>query len=360
MKSIALFVLLCIFFPAFTQNTEENILYVIDSVPVLEDPSEDDGELSETDIETLTVVTNKEDIEKYGRKNIDKIIFITTKEYLKRSDSLKKIPSVKQMERREGKWYLIGSSTPYTGSFTDYYLNGKKQGDGFFNEGLVEGLRTVYYQDGTKSYYRYYQNGIENGESQEFHPNGKIHQEGVFKNGKENGIWKEWYSTGHLKRQVEFKDGASISTKEEDKFYKLLSNGVKLSKEGNFPAAVKVFDKAIELNPNFSDALFYRGTAYLNDFKFDEAINDFDRAIQLEPYYMESLSNRAFARLRKYEFKNSRTLSKNKYTTVLASKDKVEIPNEELDKICADLNSGFNLGDKKAMIVDAMKKYCQN
>lgn len=100
----------------------------------------------------------------------------------------------------------------------------------------------------------------------------------------------------------------------------------------------------------YSDAYFHRGTAYFYDFKFDEAIKDYDKAIDREPLYMESLSNRAFARLRKYEFKNSRTLSKNQYVTVLASKEKVEIPKDEQEKICADLNKGHQLGDTKPMI----------
>ena len=118
-------------------------------------------------------------------------------------------------------------------------------------------------------------------------------------------------------------------------------------------------DKAIELNPNYSDTYFHRGTAYLYDFKFDEAIRDYDKAIELEPLYMESLSNRAFARMRKYEFKNSRTLSKGNGVTVLASKDKVEMPEEEKEKVCSDLNAGYKLGDKKPMILEAIKKYCQ-
>ena len=132
-----------------------------------------------------------------------------------------------------------------------------------------------------------------------------------------------------------------------------------MSREENYQGAVKTLDKAIELNPGYSDAYFHRGTAYFYQFKFDEAIKDYDKAIELEPLYMESLSNRAFARLRKYEFKDSRTLSKNQFVTVLASKDKVEIPKDEKEKICADLKKGYQLGNTKPMIVDAMKNYCE-
>ena len=171
----------------YGQATEERILYVVDSIAIMNEPSEEEAELKEVDIETLTVVTDKADIDKHGYKDLDKIIFIITKEYAKRPDDLKRIPTVRQMERRNGKWFLKKSLTPYSGKFIDYYFNGKKQGDGILKEGLLEGLRTVYYLDGTTSYFRNYINGVENGESKEYFQNGRIHQEGVFKNGKRNG-----------------------------------------------------------------------------------------------------------------------------------------------------------------------------
>lgn len=83
------------------------------------------------------------------------------------------------------------------------------------------------------------------------------------------------------------------------------------------------------------------------------------KAIGLEPLYKEALANRAFAHLRKYEFKNSRTLSKNSGVTVMAMKDKVEIPADELSKICSDLNAAYNLGDRMPMIAEAIQKHCQ-
>ena len=358
MKTLIIYALTVISLQTFGQVTNERILYIVDSIAIMETPEESDGELSETDIETLTVVTNKAEIEQYGYKDHDKLIFIGTKEYARRPDELKAIPTVKEMKRRNGQWFLKDSQTPYSGRFIDYYLNGKKQGEGTFKDGLAQGLRTVYYQDGSTSYLRHYSNGLENGDSKEFFPNGKVRQEGAFKDGKEEGLWKEWYSTGLLKRQMEFKSGEAMPTKEDDKFHKYLSNGIKLSREGSFQGAAKALDKAIELNPKYSDAYFHRGTAYLYNFEFDKALDDYDKAIELEPLYKESLSNRAFARLRKYEFKDSRTLSKRQGVTVLASKDKVEIPKEEQEKICSDLNAASGLGDKKPMIIEAIKKYC--
>ena len=359
MKRLIICFLTAIVIHSFGQETQERVLYVVDSIPIINDPDEDDGELSEQDIETATVVTNKSEIEKLGYKDLDKIIFLITREYAKRPEELKRIPTLAQMERKNGRWCLINSQTPYTGRFVEYYVNGRIKGEGNFKDGLAEGLRTAYLPDGNTRYIRSYMNGLENGEFKQFFPNGRIEQEGSFKDAKEDGIWKLCYSTGQLKKQVEFKNGKELTSKEDEKFYKQFSNAAKLSSEGNYSAAVKSFEKVIQLNPNYSDLYFHRGTAYLYDMKFDEAIRDFDRAIQLEPFYKESISNRAFARLRKFEFKNSRTLSENSGVTVLATKDKVEIPAEELDKICADLNLGYSLGDKKQMIIEAINKYCQ-
>lgn len=359
MRKYLIFLLILISISTYGQLNEEKTLYVVDSIQIINDPGEEEGTISETDIETLNIITDKSEITKYGYKDYDKIIFIITKEYVKRPEELKKIPTVKQMERRNGKWYLKGSEIPYSGKFIDYYFNGKKKGDGIFNNGIVEGLRTVYYQDGTISYYRNYVNGIENGESKEYFPNGKIHQEGAFLNGKDDGLWKEWYSTGQLKRQTEFKEGKVLPTKAEEKFHKLLTSGIEMLRAENYQGALKAFDKAIALNPNYSDAYFYKGSANLYDFNFDEAIKDFDKAVDLEPLYKEAYSNRAFARLRKHEFKNSRTLSKGNGITVMASKDKIELPKQELDLICADLNMGLQLGDNKKMITDAIEKYCK-
>jgi len=52
-------------------------------------------------------------------------------------------------------------------------------------------------------------------------------------------------------------------------------------------------------------------------------------------------------------------LLSNDEVTVLASKDKVEIPPEEKTKICSDLNKSVELGDDNKMILDAIKEYCK-
>lgn len=359
MKEIVLGLLTIISLTTFGQGTEERILYVVDSIAIVEDPKEDEGVLSENDIETMTVVTNKADINKYGHKDIDKIIFIITKEFAKRPEEIRRIPTFKKMFKNGTKWCLDGTSTPYTGPFIDYYFNGKKYRDGLLKDGLLDGLRAIYYQDGKRKYYGYFSSGTENGGYEEYFPNGQLQQQGVFKEGKEEGFWKEWYSTGVLKKEIEYKNGKPILNKETEKLDKLFTNGLKAQEEGNYKGGVKFYDKAIELSPNFSDLYFHRSRAYLYNLQFDEAIADCDKAIEIEPLYKEAYSNRAFTRIRKYELGGSRVLSRNTEVTVLAGKSKTEIPTAEKDIICTDLRKGFELGDTQTMIKDAIKKYCE-
>lgn len=107
MKRLIICFLTAIVIHSFGQEAQERVLYVVDSIPIINDPKEDDGELSEEDIETVTVVTNRSEIDKLGYKGLDKIIFIITKEYAKRPDELKGVPTLAQMERKNGRWCLI-------------------------------------------------------------------------------------------------------------------------------------------------------------------------------------------------------------------------------------------------------------
>jgi antitoxin component YwqK of YwqJK toxin-antitoxin module len=344
---------------ATAQSPEETILYVVDGIPVVEEAQPGETALGKSDIETISVVTDKSKIEQYGYKNISKIMFVVTKEYSKRSHDVRNIPSTKQMDRNGPKWYLKDSNAPYSGPFIDYYTNGKKKGEGTLADGELEGARVVYYQNGNKKYERHYSKGIEEGENTDYFMDGQIRQKGNFKNGRQDGVWQQWYSTGKLKWQTQFKDGTSVMSKDD----KNLSDGLmKFSAQenaGNYADAIKAVSKTIEQFPDYSDLYFNRGTAYLKSMKFDEAIGDFDKAIELEPLYMEALSNRAIARLMKYQMKNGTSLSKSHDVTVVASKDEVDIPKEEQDKVCSDLNNSLRLGDTAPMILEARNAYCK-
>ncbi len=361
-------------------QAQENIIYIVDSIPIIDEP-EEGNEIVETDIADITVVKNKDSLKLFGYEKFDGAIFIFTKEYRKRPEDLKLIPSTNQMEKKNGVWYFRGSV--YSGKFIDYYYSGRKQGEGTFENGKVEGLRTMYHQNGQLSMERTYSGGIENGLEKEYYEDGTLQQKGAFVNGKEEGIWEMYFPNGQVKQRSNFKDGnmegettvyystgrilavevtkngKTTPDKRLEKVNQAMNKGHASNKEGDYKSAIKNYSKAIELDSGYAEAYFARGTVKLNEFQFDEAILDFDQALKFEPYFEMALSNRAFARIRKYQFGSSRKLSESNGVTVMASKDNPGIPENELTIICNDLKQAIFLGDRGKMIMDAVKEFCE-
>jgi len=362
------------------QASNEKIMFVVDSIPVMDDPEEGNGIL-QTDIADITVIRNKDSLKHLGYGQFDGATFLFTKEYRNRPDSIRQISSSKQMEKKDGMWLLRG--IPYTGQFIDYYYNGRKQGEGTFINGKLAGHRKMYYQNGKLSTEIEYEDGIQNGLENEYYEDGSLKQKGEFVNGKEEGIWEsyypngqvklrskyksgeifdtatKYYSTGKVKEKVFIKNGKVIPDPSLVKINQLMEKSSGSNKEGDAKSAMKYCSKVIELDSTYAAAYFSRGTIKLNELEFDDAITDFDKALKFEPFMEFALANRAFARIRKYQFGNSRTLSKNSEVTVLASKSQAPIPEVEQQKICDDLQKAIFLGDKSKMITAALTDYCQ-
>lgn len=366
--------------PSLGQQEQRNIIYIIDSIPVMQDP-EPGNEIVENEIADVTVIKNKDTLKSLGYGQFDGAVFVFTKEYRNRPDQLKKIPSTLQMERKGDAWYFQG--TPYTGEFIDYYYSGRKQGTGILKNGKLEGLRKMYFQNGKVSIERHYASGIPNGTGKEFYENGVLKQKGTFINGKEDGTWEIYFPNGKIKQRSVLKDGIMegqttiyystgkvlavelaqngklIPDKNWEKLYKVLEKGHENNKKGDFKSAIKHYTKALEIDSTYAETYFSRGTAKLNNLEFDEAIIDFDKALIYEPFYMEALANRAFARIRKHQLGSSRKLHQSNGVTVLASKDSRGIPESEISLICSDLEQAVFLGDEGKMILEAVEQFCK-
>lgn len=65
----------------------------------------------------------------------------------------------------------------------------------------------------------------------------------------------------------------------------LNSKGVDLAEQGRYEEAVAVFDKAIEIDPEYAYAWSNKGNVLSDMGKYDEAIAAFDRAIEIDPEY---------------------------------------------------------------------------
>ncbi|WP_421920039.1 tetratricopeptide repeat protein [Marinifilum sp.] len=366
----------------YGQNQFEKVLYIVDSIPVFKEPKEGFASLSKSEIDRVNVVKNKDLINQAGYSDFDALVYLFTKEYASRPDSIKKIPTIKQMIRKKDGWYLKNSNSAYTGKFIDYYLSGKIKGEGTLFKGRLTGERLRYHPNGKVSDINEYENGTSNGVEQRFYEDGTLMQKGKFISGKKVGVWEMYHPNGKLKQRATFNDngkmdGVSISyystgeirgkitcvngvckkDKNTSKVYDLYNQAQALYKQGNFKAAIKKYSKCIEIKPNWADGYFARATAKLNNMKFEEAIIDFDKTLEIEPYFTYAYSNRAFARIRRHELAKGRTLSKTRDVQLMASKN-TAIPETELKKICEDLNKAVSLGDKNRMVLEAVKKYC--
>src|SRR5690606_28874746 len=122
-------------FTSLAQTDKDNIFFVVDSIPILKDPPEGLNLIDPDDIDHIEVIKSKDKLDSLGYPNVDGIVYIFTKEYVTRPDSVKNIPTTARMTRKGAQWYFKNTNTPYTGPFIDYYPNGKKQGEGHLHNG---------------------------------------------------------------------------------------------------------------------------------------------------------------------------------------------------------------------------------
>ena len=54
-------------------------------------------------------------------------------------------------------------------------------------------------------------------------------------------------------------------------------------RKGEYDVAIKAFDEAISLRPDYGEAFANRAEAYLKKQEYDRASRDFDEAIRLDP-----------------------------------------------------------------------------
>ena len=71
-------------------------------------------------------------------------------------------------------------------------------------------------------------------------------------------------------------------------------------------AAMKLFDKAIELDPTYAEAWNNKGVSLFHLGKYEEALEAFDKAIGINPEYIQAQNNKitALEKLNGEESKN--------------------------------------------------------
>jgi len=73
------------------------------------------------------------------------------------------------------------------------------------------------------------------------------------------------------------------------------NKGTAFGKQGKYEGAIKAYDEAIRLNPNYVDAWINKGNALYMQGKYDEAILCYDEAIRLDPNLVQEWYNKGVA-----------------------------------------------------------------
>jgi antitoxin component YwqK of YwqJK toxin-antitoxin module len=271
--------------------------------------------------------------------------------------------NITELERVDGLWTKKGESKPFSGDFEETFEDGKTKGSGTFVKGQLEGLRVQYFPNGNKRTEKNYKDAYPHGTAKEFYEDGTLKQVGDFVNNKESGIWiiyypssnkhvestfidgiqqgeyKEYSVQGNLLVQYYFIDGKASYSPE---FMKLSKEAVQLSKEFKNEEAIKLYDKAIEVNPTIAQVYFNRGACKGNNFDFEGAIADYDKALELNPEYMEAYGNRGNAKINM--FTSTGTLNPTPEQTASA---------------CEDFHKAIELGDTSIGTEDMIYLHCK-
>jgi len=347
----------------FCQALDSTSIFIIDSLLVKDAPAPDDM-LMMADIASMKVIKDKDSLQRMGYAGYEKVSYIITKAYLARPDSIRKLPSTKQMAPINGVWLLHG--TPYTGLVIDYYLSGKKQEEARMVRGVAEGTMRRWYPNGQLQIEREYKAGRIDGTDREYYEDGTLWKEGRFVADSAEGAWTayfpngraelinnyrhgqlvdsalKYYSSGAIRQRILFNNGKPLMDPRQEKMGQLLEKARASESKGDLDGAIRQATKMIQLDSSDADAWYVRGTLKLNKHRSDEAISDLDKALTIEPYFDLALANRAFARIQKYGSGGGRSL-----------------PAAEKKQIVADLRKAAFLGYKDPSVYDALKQYDQ-
>jgi antitoxin component YwqK of YwqJK toxin-antitoxin module len=369
---------------SFGQSRNERMLFVIDSIPLLNDPEEWNPILQE-DIADIEVIRNKDTLDLLGYSKMDGVAYVFTKEYRNRPDSLKKIPSLKQMEMKNDGWYFHGNI--YSGKYVDYYNSGRIQNEATLSNGKLDGALIVYFKNGNKKSISHYKNGILEGVWNDYYTNGALMQTRDFSGGNLKKGAKIYFINGQIQNEIKFKNSTSYDTaftyfssgkvrqmslikndrvvpdkkQESLNYYTTMFN--QSINAGNIKEANLNFYKIWGIDSTNIDTYFKSGLLMLKEFRFDEAIGEFNKALQIEPLMRESLVYRALGRLQKYQLANTKLFLKDNPSPPLRVEDIMSIPEDEQEKICADVRQAVYLDFSelyvRKIIPEAILNYCQ-
>lgn len=131
------------------------------------------------------------------------------------------------------------------------------------------------------------------------------------------------------------------------------NKGNEKSNSQDFAGSIKDYDKAIKLDPKYTDAYYNRGSSksYLKD--YNGAITDFDKAIELRPGFVNAFTNRGVTKLKLNDAKgaiqdfDAAIILDPKNTLAYFMRGQVKLQSGDNDGGCTDIKKAKELGDTR-------------
>ena len=95
----------------------------------------------------------------------------------------------------------------YSGEVFSLHIGGKKEFEGSYKDGKLDGLQTRWYKNGQKESERTYKDGKIDGLWTRWYSNGQKEIEGTLKDGEHDGLLTYWDQNGQKRKEETYKDG---------------------------------------------------------------------------------------------------------------------------------------------------------
>jgi tetratricopeptide (TPR) repeat protein len=333
MRRLLFILFCCCTVTCFSQiNTQRKKVFFVDSARI--DFNTTDFILEPSDIASIAIFTQPDTLQMLKCTPNDSVIFIITKAFVNRPDSLRKIPSAEKATNTKDTLNL------YTGPFINYYTNGNIKFKGHVIKGIIEGNLLVYYPTGELMESSYYYRGTADGPHEEFYMNGELKSSGQYYSGVKTNIWREWYSTGKLKDEYLYENGDKHFREASDEEVEILiQQAIEKIDNTKYNDGIRLLKTAARLKPDYAVIYLYRGIAYNKTAKYNDAIADLNKYISIEPSNAEAYVQRAFAHMQQ----NSQ-------------QQNLQV---DADVICQDFEKAVALGDRSISVRNSMKALCK-
>jgi uncharacterized protein (TIGR02145 family) len=230
-------------------------------------------------------------------------------------------------------------------------------------DGQREEMKTIKYENGNIKSENHYAGGVLHGKSIHYYENGKLKQEGTFINGKEEGVFKVYYENGKMKASIPYSKGVKqgdyfeyyedgklkmqyyytneVLTCCSPEYLEITKQAGELNVQQNYDGAIRLYSKAIELNPTLAATYYNRGSCKSQSADREGALKDYDKAIEIRPDFMEAFRYRGFVKIDMFN-------------------DNAPNPTpEQIKGCCEDLNKSVALGDNSTLTHQVIARYCK-